>query len=270
MKHLVHLILALCLGSAAALAQAPAISQGGILNGASFATGQPVQAGGLVSIFGTNLASGLTQDSSVPLSTTLGQTSVTFNNLPAPLYFVSAGQINAQIPWELASSQSANVVVTNNGASSAAAMVQLTAAAPGIFVTGSNQAIAYGNSDYAFAAPNGAIPAVCGSCAASHPAKIGDPTTLVILATGLGPLNTPVPDGAGVPPSAAFATTTVTPTVTVGNVPAQVVYSGTSGYVGVYQLNIVIQPGTPTGDGIPIVITMNGIKSNGPTISVSN
>jgi len=262
LKSFTRVLIAACLGTAAALAQTPAVASGGVLNAASFATGQAVPAGALVSIFGTNLASSTTSSTTIPLSMSLDNSTVTFNNIQAPLLFVSSGQINAQVPWELANAQSANVVVTHEGSPSAPIPVQLAPAGPGIFATSSGQAIAYGNSDGAFAAPVGAI-------GNSHPAKIGDPTTMVILATGLGPVTPSIPTGA-VPPSGSYSSTATMPTVTVGGVPAQVVFSGIVGFVGVYQINVVIQPGTPTGDNIPIQIVMNGVKSNTPTISVSN
>ena len=81
-------------------AQTPAINSGGIVNAASFAPGQPLAAGSLVAIFGVQLAPGLAQADTVPLSTSLSNVSVSFNGIAAPLDFVSAGQINAQIPYE--------------------------------------------------------------------------------------------------------------------------------------------------------------------------
>ena len=75
-----------------------------MLNAASNAKGVSVSPGSLVSIYGTALASTLANADSIPLSTTLGNVTVTFNNIPAPLLYVSSApqQINAQVPWELA------------------------------------------------------------------------------------------------------------------------------------------------------------------------
>jgi uncharacterized protein (TIGR03437 family) len=240
-----------------------------VLNGASFTKGQAVAPGSLVSIFGSNLASTTASASSVPLSTTLGGVSVTFNNVPAPLTFVShsaanGDQLNVQVPYEVAGSSSAQVVVTN-GSASAPQTVSLADAAPGIFFTGSGQAIAYGNSDFAFAAPTGSL-----GSAAAHPAKINDPQTLVILATGLGAVNPPIATGAG-DPTILHQTPTL-PVVTVGGVPAQVVFSGIlPGFPGVYQINIVVPTGAPTGNAVPLQIQMGGITtSNQITIAVSN
>src|SRR5580700_1732021 len=195
------------------------VSSGGVLNGASFATGQPVAPGSLVSIFGTNLASTSSAATTVPLSTSLGGVKVTFNNIAAPLNYVSGGQINAQMPFELTGSSTAQVVVTNNGAVSAPQSLQVASIAPGIFALGGGQAVAYGNTDYQFAAPAGSIPGLT-----THPAKIGDPQTLVILATGLGPVTPAIADGGGDPN--VVHNTVTNPVVLVGGVQAQWVFSG--------------------------------------------
>lgn len=275
----------LTLAGAAAFAQAPVIATGGVLNGASFdKTGQPVAPGSLVSIFGTNLSAATASASSVPISTNLSSVTVTFNNVAAPLAFASSGQINAQVPWEIlpliapgtTGTTQIPVIVTRNGVASAPLNVSVGPSAPGIFTFpgGVGQAVAYGNSDGAIAAPGTAT----GLPATAHPAKIGDPQTLVILATGLGAVANTVADGDV--PSVITSSTLVTPTVLVGGVPAQVVFSGmvgrdatgkAYGFVGVYQINIVIAAGTPTGDAVSLQISMNGITSRPDvTIAVSN
>lgn len=257
-------ILAIFSLTLAAYAQ-PSVAAGGVLNGASFATGQPVAPGSLVSIFGSDLASTNSAATSVPLSTQLANVQVTFNNIAAPLNYVSGGQINAQMPFELTGASTAQVVVTNNGVASAPQSLQVASIAPGIFSLTGGQAVAYGNSSYIFAAPPGAIPGLT-----TQPAKILDPQTLVILATGLGPVTPPIADGAGDP--TVIHNTTATPTVLVGNVPAQVVFCGIlPGFPGVYQINVIVQAGTPTGNAIPLQIQMGGITtSSSTTIAVSN
>ncbi|HWC98744.1 MAG TPA: hypothetical protein VG456_18420, partial [Candidatus Sulfopaludibacter sp.] len=222
MKFIISGIALILLGAGAAFAQAPSVAQGGVLNGASFSKGQPVAPGSLISIFGTNLASSNEQAGTIPLSTTLANVSVTFNGVAAPLsgvFHSAAGgdQINAQLPWEVQNG-TANVVVTNGSTSSSPVSFQV-GTAPGIFSFGT-QAIAYGNSDGLIASAVGAIPGLT-----THPAKINDPTTLVFLATGLGPVNPPLQTGNIVTDGLVHQTAT-TPTVTVGGVPAQVFFSG--------------------------------------------
>jgi uncharacterized protein (TIGR03437 family) len=273
------------LGAAAAAAQTPAIDAGRIYNAASFQPGQAVAPGSLVALFGTNIASDNTTASSVPLPATLGNVSVTFNNVPAPISGVfhdaaNGDQITAQVPWNVLAvlppgTTNVQMIVSRGGSASAPVNVPLTPAAPGIFAVklsggqvvgvGSGQAIAYGNTDGMIAAPAGAITGLT-----TKPAKIADPLTLQILATGLGPVDNPPANG-DVPKNGVIARTTTTPTVLVGGVQAQVVFSGLSPYVGVYQLNIVIAAGTPVGDAVPLQIEMNGIRSSaGVTIAVGN
>jgi uncharacterized protein (TIGR03437 family) len=256
----------------AAFGQTPVVAQGGVLNAASFATNQGVAPGSLVSIFGTNLATSLAQADSIPLSTSLGNVTVTFNSIPAPLLFVNhdpvnGDQINAQLPYAVPTG-TAQVAVTRGGTLSAPANFNVIPAAPGIFAVnyGVGQAIAYGNSDGQLAAAAGSVPG-----ATTHPAKIGDPQELVILATGLGAVNPPVTTGSAVTDNQLHYTV-VTPTVLVGGVEAQLEFSGIQPqFPGVYQLNIIIAAGTPTGDKIPLQLVMNGITTTDQvTIAVTN
>jgi uncharacterized protein (TIGR03437 family) len=264
------------LAAASASAQTPVIAPQGVLNGGSFdKTGQPLAPGALISIFGSDLSAATASASTIPLSTDLSGVQVTFNGVKAPLKDVVHGssfdQINAQIPFEVlpAGTQNgtAQVIVTRNGVISAPQSVTIGPAAPGIFAIpgGVGQAVAYGNTDGAIAAPSNA-----GLPFASHPAKIGDPTTLVILCTGLGMVDPPVTTG-GIVTDGQIHRAVITPQVLVGQVPAQVVFAGmTPQFVGVYQINIIIQPGTPTGNAIPLQIVSNGVTSRADvTIAVT-
>src|SRR5262249_13239380 len=121
----------------AAHSQTPVVTPGGVINAASgAAVTNPVAPGSLVSIFGSQLASGLAQADSIPLSTSLNGVSVTFNGVQSPLLFVSGGQVNAQLPWNVLSSGTtgnANIVVTRNGTPSTAQTVPVGPFSPGIF-----------------------------------------------------------------------------------------------------------------------------------------
>jgi len=258
------LVLTLCF---AAHSQTPSVSPGGVINAASGAsvTG-PVAPGSLVSIFGSNLASGLAQADSIPLSTSLNNVSVSFNGIPAPLLFVSGGQINAQLPWNILSSGTtgtANVVVTRSGQASTSQSLQVGPFSPGIFAV-NNIAIAI-NADGTVAAAPGAIPGLN-----TRPAKIGDPAGLVILCTGLGATDSIPANGAASLDKLRTATTT--PTVLIGNKPATVVFAGLSPqFVGVNQINVAIPAGTPTGDRVSIQISVGGVTTSSDIVmAVSN
>ena len=132
------------------------------MNSGSY-TAQGVAPGSIVSIFGTNLAAATATANTTPLPTALSDvTSVTFNNIPAGLYFVSQNQINAQLPFDVlpAGSGTVNVVVTSQRGTSAPQNVTVTPASPGIFTTTANglgQAFAYDNTTGAVAAPAGTV-----------------------------------------------------------------------------------------------------------------
>jgi uncharacterized protein (TIGR03437 family) len=275
--------------SYAALAQTPVIDPNRIYNSASFTptTQQPVAQGSLLTIFGSNFASTNSVNSTIPFPLSLGGLSVSVNGVIAPVSLVvhdpvNGDQVNIQVPWDAlpvlppGTSGAVQVVVNQSGNPSFPATIPITAAAPGVFAIqldnqgrvtgyGTGQAIAYGNSDYQFAAPPNSIAGY-----ATHPAQINDPNTLIVLATGLGPVSPPVNSGSNAN-DGQLHHTTVTPDVLVGGVPAQVVFSGLSPlYVGVYQLNIILQPGTPTGNAVPLQIRTNGITTTSKvTIAVS-
>src|ERR1022692_2163123 len=134
--------------------------------------------------------------------------------------------------------------------------------APALFTTnagGTGQASTLIAGTTSLAAPTGAFPG-------SRPAKIGE--YISIYATGLGDVsNRP---SLGYPsPGSLLATTLATPTVTIGGAPATVSFSGLApGYVGLYQINVQVPVGAPTGPGIPLIVTIAGVSSNTATIAV--
>ena len=75
----------------------PQIGAGGIVSNAGFVKGA-VSAGSMVAIFGSNFGPAMPANS-VPLPTDLGGTQVFFNNIPAPLFYVSSTQLVAQVPY---------------------------------------------------------------------------------------------------------------------------------------------------------------------------
>jgi uncharacterized protein (TIGR03437 family) len=82
-----------------------------VVSAANFKSG-PVAAGSIISIFGSNLApSGTEFASPSPWPKSEAGTSVFFNGLAAPLLYVSATQINAQVPSETPPGQAVVTVV---------------------------------------------------------------------------------------------------------------------------------------------------------------
>jgi uncharacterized protein (TIGR03437 family) len=251
-------------GAMSALAQTPppVVNANGVTNAAGATSVPGVAPGSLVSIFGSNLSSTMANSGTVPLSTTLSGVSVTFNSTPVPIQSVSSGQISVQLPWGLGLANSQVVVTRDDGTASAPVSVPVVAGAPAIYSIG-GQGIAI-NSDGSLAAPSGAFPGI-----ATHPAVIGDPRGLTILATGLGMVDAPIGDGAN--SLDLTRNTVVKPTVMIGGVPAQLVFSGLSPqYPGVNQINVVIPAGTPVGSAVTLQLQLDAAtSSNIVTIAVS-
>lgn len=248
-----------------AMAQVPSVTEEGVLNAASYVkagnAGHAVAPGSLVAIFGSELADGLVVADSVPLSTSLANVSVTFNDTPAPILFVSPGQINTQLPsGTLASgadSGVASVVVRRGSNASQPRDVQVARYSPGIFTlpgTGVGPAVAVNNDDGSLAQPEGSVPGVN-----AQPARRG--AAIIIYANGLGPVDPPVQDGHA--SLDAIRNAVVKPVVTVGGIEAQVLFAGLSPqFPGVNQINIVVPSNAPAGSAVPLQIRLEGITTS--------
>jgi len=226
-----------------------------VVNAATFATGA-LAPGSLVSIYGSGLAEGLAEAATIPLPGTLGNTSVTFNGIAAPLLFVSPGQINAQLPWNVlpAGSEggSATVVVNRAGSVSPPRNFEVGRFLPGIFSLGSKQIQALAiNGNGSLAAPEGSIPGF-----RTEPAKIG--STIVVLATGLGSVNPTLENGRN--SLDGLRRTTSTPTVLIGGAQARIVFAGMSPeFVGVNQINVEVPDIMP--GNVPIQVQLGGVTT---------
>jgi uncharacterized protein (TIGR03437 family) len=239
----------------------PAVNAGGVLNSGSYTT-QGVAPGSIVSIFGTNLAASTAAASAIPLPTALSDvTSVMLNNIPAGLYFVSQNQINAQVPFDVLlpgqDSGTVNIVVTRSSGTSALENVTVVPASPGIFTTTANglgQAFAYDNSTGALAAPAGAPIGPF----TTAPISVSSKHALIVACTGLGSV-TPSIDNYVAASDGTLRNTLLQPTVFIGGVQAQFVYSVISPqFVSEYQIGVVPDPATPTGDAVSLQIQIGG------------
>lgn len=241
----------------------PAISGGGVVNGASFSQ---LHAGGSIgSIYGINFGAATLSAANLPLPTKLNEVSVQINGTSVPLFFVSPNQINFQFPWELVDQTAATIAVTVNGTVGPALSIALSAAGPGIFALsspGTPQGIVQISNTAIFAAPEGSIAGV-----QTRPATRGV-EFLTIYCTGLGDVNNRPANGAAAS-ATALSTTRATPAVTIGGVSASVSFSGlTPGFVGLYQVNAQVPATAPAGNFVPLIINVGGIASNTVTIAV--
>ncbi len=121
---------------AAAPSTNPTISSNGI-RGLFEGSAGPFAPGEIVSLYGSDLGpaeaalASFSADGKLP--TELASTRVLVDGLPAPLYFVSRGQVNLQIPLELAGRTRIRVRVEQSGRRSEEQEINLVAAAPKLF-----------------------------------------------------------------------------------------------------------------------------------------
>ena len=238
---------------------APVLNQNGTLNAFAIAAepGVPIAPGTIVQIYGSNLAAATIVGSTVPLATTLGQTSVRIGGLPAPLYYVSPGQINAQVPFELAPGHPYAIYVSANGAISNSNAIQVTGDAPGIAQFAAGEIIAQHFTDYTLVTE-------------SSPAKPGE--IVIFYLAGLGLTNPAVASGTA-SPSMNLPALVDTPTLTLNGVtvpPANILFVGlTPTLVGLYQVDFTVPANAPNGD-LPLVITQASGVSNSTILPVHN
>jgi uncharacterized protein (TIGR03437 family) len=212
----------------------------GVINAASFAPpGNPISPGEFVTLFGTGLAkSNQTAAPSYPLA--LNGVSVTINNKPAPLYFVSPGQLNVLVPFGT-TGPTATIVVQNGSVNSNTVTVPVAATSPGIYSVDSSGSGggAILHADYSLVT-------------AANPATGGE--TVLIYLTGLGTVTPAVTDGtAGT--GTALHTSDAGVTVYVGGQQGTVVYQGLApGFPGLYQVNVTLPLLPKTTGNLPLAI----------------
>jgi uncharacterized protein (TIGR03437 family) len=227
----------------------PATSTAGIVNAASSA---PATApGALISIYGSNLAGGNLSASAIPLDTKLGGTTVSINGIAAPLLFVSPGQINLQVPYEVQPGP-AKVVIQAGGLQSPAVNFDVAATGPGVFtVQQTDHVVAQNLPDFTLNS-------------AQAPALPGQYVTLYV--TGQGAVDNAVATGAaasGSPLSRPLAPVQVQ----IGGQAADIQFAGLApGFVGLLQINVKI-PNLAAGDQT-VDVSIGGVKASPTVISV--
>jgi uncharacterized protein (TIGR03437 family) len=208
----------------------------GVLNGASF--GSHLGPGTLASLFGSNLATATRSAESIPLPADILGTKVLVQDpslpgpIAAPVYFVSPGQINFQIPFEVARS-SVTITVSTVQGNSNSVKIDVDAMAPAIFsqtANGTGDALAFDS----------------GFRLLTRTPDAG--STVILYATGLG-ATTPVAKSVYGGNGAAPFNAVVAPfDVYIGGNKATVAWAGLApGFVGVYQVN-VLPKGPAIGD----------------------
>ena len=228
---------------------APFLNPLGVFSAASYAPSAPVSPGEFVVLYGSGLATS-TMQATIPYPTAqgLGGTTLTVNGIAAPIYWVSANQINAVVPYGVTGS-TATFVATVNGLVSLPITVPLAPTSPGVFSLSAN-----GIGDGAIEHPGGAI------VNQANPAKPGE--IIQVFLTGLGAVSPAVPDGTAAP-SNPTAKVTAAVTAYVGGIKVtNIQFDGLSpDLASLYQLNIQIPSNVPAGPQTLEISTADGSTS---------
>ncbi len=204
-----------------------------VYNAAGFNPGDLVAPGEIVTLIGAEFAPEAQAVSSTTLPRTLQGVSVLIGGVAAPLFYVSPGQINFQMPVETALG-TATLAVQRGSQTGPARTLSVVATAPGLFAATAdvrNTPVLVHASDYSLVTQQ-------------NPAHPGE--YLAAFCTGLGATNPPAVSGQ---PAAGAAPTTasVIANYEVGSdQPAS--YAGLApGWVGLYQINFQVDPAETSG-----------------------
>jgi uncharacterized protein (TIGR03437 family) len=255
--------------SANAAPPAPQIQTGGVMSaGLSSPPVQAASPNAIVSVFGQNLAPAGTNRRALPpdlvnglLPTNFAGVCVLFGNQRAPIFIVTPGQVNVQVPQVHFPSAVAVQVITNcdtpNQALSNPITVPTQASAPEFFYAAQN---ASGGN------PVAAVDGLTGG-GIGDPARLGAGFALaypgevvVIYATGLGLTTPPFAPGQLATTGAQVSGATVSMDGAAID-PSAVQYAGVvPTEAGLYQLNVVLPISLTPGDHT-IAVTVNGASS---------
>jgi uncharacterized protein (TIGR03437 family) len=220
---------------------APVVFAGAAVNNGTFQQGEALAQGDIAAVFGDQFTEGALAYPSggPPLPTTINGTQVFVNNTAAPLFFISGGQIDFEVPFEV-SPGPATIHIVRNGQTGNMIYVDIVASEPRFLL--------YNGGPYAVLNTSDTPPLVTGI--PTHPAKAGD--IVIVYAIGMGQTTPAIQTGAGAPSNP------------LDNVPdVKVCFGGSTPFakadcftpsfaglsptfVGLYQINVVIPAGLPS------------------------
>jgi uncharacterized protein (TIGR03437 family) len=224
----------------------PYIAPAGVSNAAGTTPQSGVAPGGILSIFGVNLAAETLVAPDGMLPQTLGGLTVRVGDRILPLLFVSPGQINAQVPDDLATGNQV-LAISPAGAPDVRAAFTVVRNAPGLFP------VAVNDQAMAMAVHEDGSPVT-----ADAPARAGE--LLTVYGTGFGPTERPRPEGFPIPQSVSYSLVDAV-TVQVGEaaITAEKAFA-VAGRCGIDAVQFRLDrsiTGTAT-----LRVTINGVDSN--------
>jgi uncharacterized protein (TIGR03437 family) len=242
----------------------------GVISASDFGALPSVAPGSWIEIYGTNLAAttrewASTDFTGVNAPQSLNNTTVSIGGQSAFVEFISPTQVNAQVPSAIGLGTQPVVVGTTAG-NSLAYNVNVNLEEPALFAPAEFKilgvpyvgALFPDLATYVF--PPGSF-----SGFTSQAAKPGD--TIVFYGVGFGQV--PGSPAGTIPQVANGLTLSPAPKFYFNGVQAQVTYAGiapqsaTTGYIGLYQFNVIVPPltvpvGTPTAVAVTFTVNENG------------
>ena len=203
----------------------------------------------ILSVFGSTLAPATSIATSVPFPLTMQGIAATINGEAAPLWYVSPGQLNVQIPYEVPVGSTATIEIDNNGQITSQTLHRSCGCAGRLYGPEWCDQQWFGGRNRAAV------------------------TTLYL--TGAGTVSPAIATGAAPQPNTAISALpapTQTVSITVGGVQVATPFAfiGTGvGLVGVTQINFQVPTGIPTGN-VPVVVTIGGVPSATVYLNVAN
>ncbi|MCZ2148896.1 MAG: S8 family serine peptidase [Bryobacterales bacterium] len=218
------------------------LAVGGLSNAAS---GQQAYAPGMImAVYGTAMGNFAQPAGAVPLPQYLAGFEATVNGVAAPLYYVSPGQVNVQIPYETQPGQAKLVI--GNPYENVSTTFTVAPAAPGIFM------FADGSVNPSRSGSRGQIVTLF---------VTGEGQVRPSLATG----DTPSP----LTPLSRLPRPALPVAVTVGGVAAGLQFVGIPpGLVGVTQINFVVPQTVPPGEQ-QVVVQVGNVSSPAAKFTVN-
>jgi uncharacterized protein (TIGR03437 family) len=239
----------------------PSVNGGGILSASAFGAFTSIAPGSWIEIYGNDLSfsnrSWTTADftgGGLTAPTSLDGVTVTIGGQQAYIDYISANQIDAQVPYNVAPGQQQLTVKTAAGASLVAANVTVNALQPGMFAPqslklGGNQYVGALFSDGAYALPPGAVSGIT-----SRRANPGD--TVTLYGVGFGPVTPNISAGQVVQQSNSLPSFQIS----IGGTAATVKYAGLApNAIGLYQFNVVI-PNVTASDTALVTFSVGGVN----------
>ncbi|MBS1791450.1 MAG: hypothetical protein JST85_27305 [Acidobacteria bacterium] len=219
----------------------------------------------IAAAFGQNLATSIQVGGTVPLPTTLGNTSVAVRDASgierlSPLFFVAPTQVNFQIPPGTANG-AATVSITSGDGTVSTGVLQIASVAPGLFSASSDgQGVAAAvvfrvraNGEQVYE-PVSRFDSITGR-AVAVPIDLGPESDQVFL----------IAYGTGV----RFRSSLANSLATVGGANAELLYLGTQGdFVGLDQANIRLSRALIGKGDVDVKLTVDGKISNTVQINI--